>query len=331
MAPRKKISISILFIILCAMVFSVPSLAADKPIGTLTEFSGNVIIKSQGSWGVEPSVGLPLYSGDKVVTRTGIATITFSDGAVMEIKSNSNLLLEERNKKKGFLKKVAVVERRLRLLVGKLFFKTGRRSNTETRLETPTMVCGLRGTAGVISIGSDGQPYIQFSEGGSAFTIGDFISGVAEDVPAEIIDLNPAQRAAFVAKAAADQAKNAAKQASEAAAGTPEADQAQVQAAYAAAQAAELAAEEVKVAANLIIENNPDTEMVQEANAAIAQADNSITAAQQAQQDAVKAGATPGEPEPYEPPEGETVPTPGFDIPVTPEPDILDSDPGSPI
>ena len=324
MAPGKKILISILSIILCAMVFSVPAFAADKPIGTLTEFSGNVIIRSQGSWGVEPSAGLPLYSGDKVVTRTGIATITFSDGAVMEIKSNSNLLLEERNKEKGFLKKVAVVERRLRLLVGKLFFKTGRRSSTETRLETPTMVCGLRGTEGVISIGADGQPYIQFSEGGTAFTIGDFISGVAEDVPSEIMDLNPAQRAAFVAAAAASQAKNAAELA-EKAAGTPEAKKAQAQASYSAAQAAQLAAEEAKTAANLIIENSPDPEMVQEATQAVTQADQSIQNAIDSQQTAVDAGATPGAPEPYEPPEGETITLPGFDVPIE------DTEPASPI
>ena len=62
---------------------------AEEPIATLTDFSGTVLIKSRGEWGVEPTENLPLYSQDKVVTRVGIATITFTDGAVLEIKSNS--------------------------------------------------------------------------------------------------------------------------------------------------------------------------------------------------------------------------------------------------
>jgi len=317
---------------------STPAFGADKTIGKISGFSGKVLIKSQGSWGAEPKVGMSLFSGDKIVTRTGTVAIKFNDGAVMEIKENSNLVLEQRTKKKGFLSRVAVVERRLRLMVGKLFFRTGEGSNkAETRLETPTMVCGLRGTAGVISIGADGAPYIQFSDGGSAFTIGDFISGVAEDVPAEIADLNPAQRAAFVADAAASQAKAAAEVAAEAA-DTPEGDEARAQAAYAAAQAAELAAEEAKVEATIIIENSPDQEMVQEATAAVAQAEASIEIAEDAQQDAVDSGATPGPPEApegfsEEGAEGEEPPPEviGFDVPVTEDPPIADEVPSSAI
>ncbi|MBW1913180.1 MAG: FecR domain-containing protein [Deltaproteobacteria bacterium] len=211
------------------LLFSGPAISADKTVGHLTDFSGTVMVKSQGSWGVKIKTGLPLYSDDKVVTRAGTATVTFTDGAVMELKANSNLLIKEQEEEKGFFRKVKFTQRRLRLLVGKLIFKTGRASKTKTNFETATMVCGLRGTAGTA--------YIQFSDGGTSFTIGDLISGVAEDVPAEIANLNPAQVAAFIATAAADQAQKAAAMAQETA-GTPEAQQAQAQAAYTAAQAA---------------------------------------------------------------------------------------------
>jgi len=335
--------LAILLLSISLTLLSMPAFSANKVIARLTDFSGTVLVKSQGSWGIELKKGIPLYSDDKVATRTGTATITFTDGAVMELKGNSNLRMMEQEEEKGFFKKVKVVKRRLRLLLGKMIFKIGR-SNTSTSLETATMVCGLRGTAGTLSIGADGRPYLQFTEGGAAFTIGDFISGVAEDVPAELADLNPAQRAAFVAAAAADQAKRAAEKAQElvdAGEGeTDEARKAQAQVALARAEAAEAAAREVKVQATIIAQNNPDATLVEEANAAISQADKAIEAAEEAQEQAIDAGATPGELEPGEEPEegeeepGEVEPyeeEPGFDIPVGDEPPIQDTEAGSPV
>ena len=330
-------ALSLLFL----FALSAPAFGADKIVARLDSFSGKVLIKSQGSWGTEPEAGMALYSGDKVVTGSGTATIKCDDGALMELKKNSNLVIEEREKKSGFLRRVSVVERRLRLMVGKLFFKTGKDSAKETRLETPTMVCGLRGTSGVISIGADGAPYIQFSEGGTAFTIGDFISGVAEDVPDEIAALNPAQRTAFVAAAAASQAKAAAEAASNAA-GTPQARRARAQAAYAAAQAAELAAEEAKVEASILIENNPDPEVVEQMTEAIEEADEAIEEAAEAKSEAVDSGAeavsveeiaaevAAEEPAGEEPAAEEPI---GFDVeaPEAEEPEVQDSDTASPV
>jgi hypothetical protein len=318
----------VLFIASLSIILSAPAFAAVEPIGRLSAFSGTVIIKTQGEWGVEPVVDLPLYSDDKVVTRIGSATITFDDGAVMELKDNSNLLIYRQEKKKGLLKRTRVVERRLRLMIGKLLFKTGR-SDTSNILETPTMVCGLRGTTGTLSIGTDGTPYIQFTEGGPSYTIGDFISGIAEDVPSEIADMNPAQRAVFVAAAAASQAKNAAALAAQAA-GTPQEAQAQAQAAYNAARAAELAAQEVKVQADILIVSNPDPEVIEQVNEAVSEAESAIEEAQEAQKESIERGAVQEAPGTYVmPPVTEPVPTPGFDVPVTPEAPIEDTEPAS--
>ena len=76
--------------------FAAPPLFAQHPIAMLTDFSGTVLIKSQGQWAVEPTANLPLYSQDRVVTRIGNAIITFYDGATLEMKANSNLLIQER-------------------------------------------------------------------------------------------------------------------------------------------------------------------------------------------------------------------------------------------
>lgn len=320
----------VLFIASLLIILSVPVFSAGDPVGRLSAFSGVVLIKSQGEWGVEPTIGLPLYSNDKVVTKIGLAAITFSDGAVLELKNNSNLLIYEQEKKEGFLRKTQVVQRRLRLLLGKMMFKSGT-SKTNNILETSTMVCGLRGTAGTLSIDASGNVYIQFTEGGASYTIGDFISGVAEDVPAAIADMNPAQRAAFVAAAAASQAANAAALAVQAA-GTPQAQQAQAQAAYNAARAAELAAEEVKIQATIIAQSNPDPEVVEQANAAISQADSAVTDAQDAQQQAIDSGAVQEAPGTFEMPEvTEPVTQPGFEVPVNPEPTIDETEPASPV
>ena len=261
---------------------------ASEPLAQLTEFSGTVIVQSRGDWGVKPEKGLALYSNDKVVTRTGTAVVTFNDGAVVEIKANTNLLIEEQEK-------TGAVTRNLRLLLGKVLFKTGKASGTKTNLQTPTAVCGLRGTAGTLSIGVDGKSYINFTEGGTSFTVGDFLSGVAKDVPPELADLNPAQRAAFVAAAAADQAKNAAQSASDGKISDP-------QAAYAAAKAAEAAAVEAKAAAETML-NNPDPAVKQQAQNALNAANQAIEAAKEQQQKAIDQGAKPGDTSTYTTPE----------------------------
>lgn len=323
----------LIMLLTCTLIFlsATPALSREDPVGKLTDFSGDVIIKSKGSWAVQPTLNHPLYSSDKVVTRLGRATITFSDGAIVKVENNSNLLIEERVEEKGWFRKVKVFKRRLRLLLGKLSFKTGRsKQKRDTVFETPTAVCGIRGTAGTLSIDAKGQAYIQFTDGKAAFTIGDFISGIAQDVPVELADKSPAQRAVFVAKAAADQAARASKQAASG-------EISDAQAALIRAIAAEATAKEVKAQAVIMLENNPSPEVVKAANEAIKEADEAIQQAVELQGEAAEQGAVkpegepegyepPAEPEAYEPPE-----EPGFDVPVEPEPPIQDNEPASPV
>ena len=206
-------STNVLIILLaCVLSFALatPALSGEEPVGKLTDFSGAVIIKSKGSWAAEPTLNHPLYSSDKVVTRLGRATITFNDGAVVKIANNSNLLIKEGIENKGVSAKTKTIKRRLRLILGKLSFKTGiSKQKRDTIFETPTAVCAIRGTAGTLSVDARGQAYISyilFTEGGAASTIGDFISGIAPGMSTKQSDMNPAQRAALVAKAAANQA-----------------------------------------------------------------------------------------------------------------------------
>jgi hypothetical protein len=266
----------------CLASVSAPAFSADKAIAKLTSFSGTVLIKSQGVWGVAPAKDLPLYSDDKIVTKIGAATITFDDGAVMDIKANSNLLIRE-TEETGVAKQLGAAKRQLRLLLGKVLFRSGKGTSVSTSLETTTMVCGLRGTKGTLSVDAAGETYLEFTEGGGD-TIGNFISGIAVDVPSELANFNPAQRAAFVAAAAADQAARAVEKL--ASGEIKDAD-----AAFTGAQAAEAGAREAKAAAEAML-SNPDETIRNEAAAAVSAADVAIEAARAAQQQALNSGAT---------------------------------------
>ena len=88
---------------LIPLLLSTPVFSADQPVAKLTELKGVVMVKSRGAWNIKPKKGLPLYSRDKVVTRAGRAVVNFDDGAVIEIRANSNLEIIEREEEEGIM------------------------------------------------------------------------------------------------------------------------------------------------------------------------------------------------------------------------------------
>lgn len=284
------------FVLLGLLVSPIPAYSQEKAIARLADFSGTVLINTHGSWEVKPAKNLPLYSTDKVVTRIGTATIVFDDGAVLNVKSNSNLLIEEREKTEGI---VTRIQRRILLFLGKLNFKTGK-AKIETRFETTRAVIGIRGTAGILSIGADGKTYIYFSEGGAKYILGDFIRGIAKDVQVALSDQNPIQRATFVAKAAADQVRRTEQMV--AAKKMPP-----VQLDLAKAIAKETSALEMMTYAQSMLAS-PDKKVLDWAEKQRVKAKEMIQAAKKAQKDAIKNGADPTF-------KGFTGDQPGFDVP----------------
>ena len=297
MISLKKIS-KILFLFCLLSTFFIPTFAfsQEKPIARLAEFSGTVLISSQGSWGVKPAKDLPLYSTDKVVTRIGNATIIFHDGGTLDVKNNSNVLIQEREAETGLVK---TIERRILLFLGKLNFKTGK-SNVETRFETTRAVIGIRGTAGILSIGADGKTYIHFTEGGAKYILGDFVRGVAKDVRVALADQNPVQRATFVAKAAVEQIGR-----TEQKVAAGEMPQAQLDLAKAISKETS-AMEVLTYAESMLI--SPDEKVLEWARQQIATAKETIQQAKEDQKKAIKNGADPAF-------KGFTQDNPGFDVP----------------
>ena len=304
LSPGKLISASFSILILCALFFSPPAYCEEKPIAHLTDFTGTVLVNSRGEWGVKPEKNFPLYSMDKIVTRVGTAVITFGDGAVIEIKNNSNLLINEMEKEEGLIKKVKIVQRRILLFIGKMFFKTGT-GQIQTQFETEKTVIGIRGTAGVLSIGPDGEIYIEFSEGHAKFTVGDIIKGIAKDVPKELIDQNPIQQASYLANAAWERCIEAKEKAAKGEISTAQME-------WACAYAREMSANEAKTYALALIKNNPSEEVVAWAEEILGEENNKIEKAKEDQQLYIDLGAVPEEleytppvAEGYEEPEGE--------------------------
>jgi hypothetical protein len=297
MISLKKIS-KILFLFCLFSTFFIPTFAfsQEKPIARLAEFSGTVLISSQGSWGVKPAKDLPLYSMDKVVTRVGNATIVFHDGGTLDVKNNSNVLIQEREAESGLVK---TIERRILLFLGKLNFKTGK-SNVETRFETTRAVIGIRGTEGILSIGADGKTYIHFIEGGAKYILGDFVRGIAKDVHVALADQNPVQRATFVAKAAVEQVGR-----TEQKVAAGEMPQAQLDLANAISKETS-AMEVLTYAESMLI--SPDEKVLEWARQQIATAKETIQQAKEDQKKAIKNGADPAF-------KGFTQDNPGFDVP----------------
>jgi len=290
-----------LLLFLVSIIFFIPcsAFSQEKPIAKLADFSGTVLIKSQDSWGKTPVKDLPLYSMDKLVTRIGSATIVFNDGATVSIKNNSNILINEQEKSKGLVK---IIERHIMLFLGKLNFKTGKKgkSNIETRFETTRAVIGIRGTAGILSIGADGKTYIYFSEGEAKYILGDFVRGIAKDVRDYLADQNPGQRATFVAKAATDQVRRTEKMV---AAGKMPPSQLDL----AKAIAKETSALEMLTLAESML-SSPDKKRIEWAKEQITKAKETIKEAKKEQKNAIKNGADPAF-------RGFTGENPGFDVP----------------
>jgi len=300
MISSKKLLFISFVLLLFFSIFN-PELAFSKeePIAKLTDFSGTVLVNSQGSWAVKPAKNLPLYSMDKVVTRIGNATISFNDGAVLDVKNNSNLLIREIEKGKGLIKKVKTIERKILLFLGKMHFKTGK-SDVETRFETTKAVIGIRGTEGILSIGADGKTYIHFSEGGAKFILGEFIRGIAKEVRVDLADQNPVQRATFVAKAAADQIRKTEKKVA-----AKQMPPAQLDLAKAIAKETS-ALEVLTYAESMLI--SPDEKVLEWARQQIENAKETIKAAKEDQRKAIENGADPKF-------KGFTRDDPGFDVP----------------
>ena len=119
---------------------------ASVPIAQISNFEGEVTIQSDTRLLRVTRVGLVLNEGDMVQTKQGNVQITFNDGAIMKVSPFTNAMIQEREERGGWwIARTKKAVRRITCFVGKLWFKSGA-SKRKNHLQTPTAVCGLRGS-----------------------------------------------------------------------------------------------------------------------------------------------------------------------------------------
>ncbi len=244
---------------LCAMAFSCSFMgfraekqqnAPERSIATLVHFTGTVVVKVHGRWGVMPVPDMPLYSGDKVITMDGTALIGFPDGARVSVCTNSNLEVTQDLEEWVPFRTRRFTDRGLILLCGRLFFQTGR-EKIQTHFITPATIFSVFYGRGNVSVDNDLKTWIVMDKGQSVFKIGDFKTGFAPLMTERRADQSPLLQAALAAEIAANQANLAAE---EQAAGNMTA----AQKAWYTAQREEKSAEELYAASDVLDIYHPD-------------------------------------------------------------------------
>jgi hypothetical protein len=173
---RSGILFSGLFIVI--LLFA-PQADASKPIARITSFKGEPVIQSDTKVFRVARLGSTLNDGDRIQTKQGEVKVTFNDGAVMKIRPFTNTMIQERQEKGGFwFFKTKKAVRRITCFIGKLWFKTGA-SERRNYLQTPTAVCGVRGSDGDIGFDTVNTYLNMYS--GEADVVGKVIRGFFTD------------------------------------------------------------------------------------------------------------------------------------------------------
>jgi len=158
-----------------ALIFAAPAMAAQ--VAKVSIFEGDVLIVRGDTSAKVTSTGVAVMAGDIIQTGQGMAQITFEDGAVMQVNEFTSASVQEREEETGyaFWKKLVPV-RRITAFVGKLWFKSGA-SDRKNYVQTPTAVCGLRGTE--VEFGAaQQQSFLNFVSGLGEIVKGSFVVGV---------------------------------------------------------------------------------------------------------------------------------------------------------
>lgn len=122
-------------------------------IGEITEFTGEVSIRSKGTWKTLEQVPVAVFNTDKVVTKQGRAKIELIDTAVIRMDQDSNISIRvSRDSSRR------VVGKQVNVLVGDVLFDVNlKQSRGDFKVRTPDMVAAIRGTTFPIKVSATGR------------------------------------------------------------------------------------------------------------------------------------------------------------------------------
>ncbi len=152
--------IRFVFIMLIFVWAAGPALAEGTG-GRLAAVSGNVWTQVPGSDEAPARVGETLAPGTKIRTGAdGHAEVSFEDGSILIVQSNSSLVLSGIKRPKR--KKTSIL-----IFFGRVWNKVSRKLGERLSYEinTPIVVCGVRGTEFEAAVGDDGSVRVWVDEG----------------------------------------------------------------------------------------------------------------------------------------------------------------------
>lgn len=162
-----------------------------KKIADITQFKGEVLVRTRMAWQAVDKTPYPLFSEDKVATKQGRAEIVFADGGIMRLGLDSEVKISERKEEVGVIRKRIVVKRDVKVLLGEMTADMKKGPDQEITFKTPTMVAGIKGTETYYEVSATGET--RFGASGETDTTGNFTR--SDRVPSEPSDRRDPARA----------------------------------------------------------------------------------------------------------------------------------------
>jgi len=153
-------NIRIIVSLMAVLLFAEPAVA-DGTGGRLIEVNGKVFIQAPGADKTAARAGITLAPGTKILTGPhGKAEISLEDGSIIVVQQNSSMVLSgiKRQKKK----KTSIL-----IFFGRIWNKVSRAVGGRAGYEvnTPIVVCGVRGTEFETAVADDGSVRVRVDEG----------------------------------------------------------------------------------------------------------------------------------------------------------------------
>ena len=123
--------------------------APNQAVASIARLTGEVQIQQHGRW-VPGFRTAFLFDGDQVKTKQGRAEVLFTDGSIITLTQFGQITLRAEKAEDSWLGMFQreVEKRTVELASGKLWFDVRPEEGVETAFATPTVVCGILGTAG---------------------------------------------------------------------------------------------------------------------------------------------------------------------------------------
>jgi hypothetical protein len=134
-------------------------------IGHITYAKGAVLVRSKGTWMHLKKTPWPLYATDRVVTKSGRASINLVDGGMVRMNIDTSLRIIRTKASNGFLRTKKSKTTEVNVLTGNVWFQVKLKKNKSMRFRTPSMIAEIRGTEGDFSVDHQGKTNFHLTEG----------------------------------------------------------------------------------------------------------------------------------------------------------------------